>query len=150
LRDSANDSEVRVDMGYRTPQNLESYRNYLEQQASQGNDINLLICADENRKGAISLLEEDKVSRVAEYGLWIAPEHQNEGYGADASEEIIDFAFNQMNYNKVMARVHEDNKASQKMVESIGLKKEGVLRDHTFRDGEYKDMIYYGILKDEW
>jgi ribosomal-protein-alanine N-acetyltransferase len=40
----------------------------------------------------------------------------------------------------------EKNPASGKVMEKIGMKKEGVLVDEVFKDGEFHTLILYGII----
>ncbi|MEI0737736.1 GNAT family protein, partial [Paenibacillus sp. JTLBN-2024] len=40
--------------------------------------------------------------------------------------------------------------ASGKVMEKLGMKYEGTLRQHVLKNGEYDDLVYYGLLKDEW
>jgi RimJ/RimL family protein N-acetyltransferase len=54
------------------------------------------------------------------------------------------------NYNKVFARYFDSNEASGKVLSKIGMKKEGVLREHILKEDRYIDLVYYGILKKEF
>ncbi|MFW6270380.1 MAG: GNAT family N-acetyltransferase [Bacillota bacterium] len=44
----------------------------------------------------------------------------------------------------------KENPASGRVMEKVGMRKEGILREHGFRWGEYKDLIQYGILENEF
>ena len=44
----------------------------------------------------------------------------------------------------------ESNIASGKVMQKVFMKKEGFFRNHIFKDGEFKNIVYYSILKEEF
>jgi len=150
LRNGVNHPKVRVFMGNKKPQNLENQKEFFEQVIC-GDGTHLLICKNTERLGIISITPEESPSeKLGEIGLWLHPKHHGNGYGTEAAELTAQHGFNQLNYHKLYARAYKGNKASQKIWEKLGFQKEGKLRDHTYTQGEYKDVIYYGILHGEW
>lgn len=149
LRDGVNHPEVRKHMGNPKPQNLEDEEAFFEHIIGASDEIHLLICNDEKPMGIINLEEKEKPSNIAKLGIWLHPDYHNQGYGTEAVELIIEHGFKQLNYHKLYARAHGDNKASQRIWEKHGFEKEGQLREHVFLEGEHKDLIYYGLLKGE-
>lgn len=150
LRNGVNHPNVRKFMGNREPQNLEKQEEFFEEVICS-DDVHLMIC-DKNgeNKGIISLTQEgDRAENLGEIGIWIHPNFHGYGHGTEASELIVEYAFEQLNYHKVYARAYQGNRPSQKVWERLKFKEEGILRDHTYTDGEYKDVIYYGILQGE-
>ena len=63
---------------------------------------------------------------------------------------MINYAFNQLNHHRILARALEPNKPSNKLWEKLGFKQEGTYRQHVYRDGEHHDLNLYGLLKKEW
>lgn len=151
LRDGVNHPEVRVHMGNRNPQNMENQQEFFEEVICGDENVNLLITKNKERLGIISLNDEgNKADRTAEIGLWLHPEHHGNGYGTEAVELITSYGFEQLNYHKIYARAHADNDASLGLWEKLGFEKEGEFRDHTYTMGEYRDVVYYGVLEEEW
>ena len=74
----------------------------------------------------------------------------NRGYGTDAIETILKYAFNKMNLHKIELRVYEFNKRALKCYEKCGFKIEGVMREDLFRDGKYHNTIFMSILRSEF
>ena len=68
------------------------------------------------------------------------------GYGTEAAKALIEFAFEEKNYHKVFARYFKSNPASGKIMEKIGMKQEGLLKDQVVKDGKYEDLYYFGII----
>lgn len=151
LRDGVNKPGVRVHTGNRRPKNLRDEEEFFEEQVCGGETADLLITRNGERLGVISLVPEgDTAERVAEIGIWLHPTHHGNGYEMEAARLITEHGFKQLNYHKFFGRVHADNEASHRIWEKLGFEKEGELRDQTFTKGEYEDVVYYGVLEDEW
>lgn len=89
-------------------------------------------------------------NRKAELALIILPEEQGKGYGTEALKTIINYAFNDMNLHRLEGEVIEYNEASKKILESLGFKEEGRLREAKYSKGKYWDIIRYGLLRREY
>ena len=89
-------------------------------------------------------------NRKSELSIILKKEFQGKGYGTLVMKKMIEFAFNKMNLYRLEAEVVEFNEISIKMIEKLGFKKEGVLRKAKYSNGQYYDILRYGLLKDEW
>ena len=98
--------------------------------------------------GAIALTNNQKFNN-GEIGYWVGEEYWGNGYASEASKAILEYAFIEKRYHKVFARYFTSNLASGRVIEKIGMRKEGVLRDHVMKENEYIDLVYNGILKHE-
>ena len=98
--------------------------------------------------GAIALSNHQKFNN-GELAYWIGEEYWGNGYATEAAKSILEFAFIEKGYNKVFARYFHSNPASGRVIEKIGMRKEGILREHVKKDDEYIDLVYFGILKHE-
>ena len=103
---------------------------------------------DVTRIGAVSV--EDANYKRPELGYWIVPEAQGEGYATEAVGAAIDFAFRTYPTPAVGAHVFVDNDASRGLLESLGFEEEGLLRGYTYVNGEHRDAIQYGLLRENW
>jgi len=84
------------------------------------------------------------------YGIKLEPEHRRKGYGKEALIILLDYYFNELNYNKCSPTVYEYNTGSQAFHEEFGFIREGALRSEVYSRGKYHSMIYYGMLKEEF
>jgi len=150
IRDNFNNPKVWKNLDYNHPQNLEQEREFFEDVISGDNSINLGICSEKQLMGLIELKEKESSAGVAEIGVWIASDYHGEGYGTEASRILVDHAFNQLRYHRVYTRAFESNTASQKVWEKLGFQKEAELREQVYRNGEYENVYFYGILEQEW
>lgn len=95
--------------------------------------------------GAIALSNNQK-SYNGEIAYWVGEEFWGKGYATEAAEAIIQFAFDEKGYHKVFARYFGSNPASGKVMQKLGMTKEGILIDHVRKDERYEDLIHYGII----
>lgn len=89
--------------------------------------------------------------RDAFVGLGIGDrENWGRGYGTDAMKIILRFAFTEINLRRVTLNVFEYNPRAIRSYEKTGFQHEGRLRGALLRDGRRWDMLYMGILRDDW
>ena len=91
-------------------------------------------------------------NRHCEFGRFFlcAGETRGKGYGKEALELILGFGFNHLNMAKIYCTTYLDNHRALSLYESVGFKRDGVLRQHIFRQGKYADLALLSILSDEW
>ncbi|MCT9097113.1 GNAT family N-acetyltransferase [Haloarchaeobius sp. HME9146] len=150
FRDAMNDPDVRPNLGSVTPYNMQMEEDWFENRVCEGDDVKLVIVADDEPVGNISLNGLDEHHGHAEVGYWVAPYHQRNGYGTDALRAATDYAFTERRLRTVMAKVFEFNEASAKVLESVGYERVGTLPDWGFVDGEHHDVNLYAVTADEW
>ena len=108
---------------------------------SIGNDDFLGICA-----------VEDIVwpHRVGWVSIALGPDFHGKGYGKEAMELLLNYAFNELNLHRIQLSVFSYNSAALKLYESLGFKHEGTFREWMQRDGKRHDMHLYGLLVSEY
>lgn len=99
--------------------------------------------------GAVGLIFNQECDR-AEIGYWIGAEYWSNGYMTEAAAVVLRYGFLQRNLKRIFAHHFHTNPASGKVMEKLGMKREGVLRSHYKKWGEYVDCVYYGILREEY
>ncbi|MBP1999922.1 RimJ/RimL family protein N-acetyltransferase [Paenibacillus shirakamiensis] len=95
--------------------------------------------------GAIGISHNQQY-RLGELGYWMGEEHWGNGYATEAARAVLDFAFQEKNYNKVYARYFATNIGSGRVMEKIGMVREGVLLEHIYKEDRFEDLVHYGIL----
>lgn len=85
-----------------------------------------------------------------ELAYWIGRQYKNNGYCTEAAKGIVRYAFDEMKLNRIFARYLGKNPASGKVMEKLGMKYEGRLRQHVRKWNQYEDLVYYGLLRDEY
>jgi RimJ/RimL family protein N-acetyltransferase len=83
---------------------------------------------------------------AAELGYWIGVAHWNRGYCTEAAKAVLEYGFNSLRYHKISARHFVDNLSSGRVMEKVGMRREGLLQDDVMKDGRYITVELYGIV----
>lgn len=86
----------------------------------------------------------------AELHYWIAADFWNKGYATESSKRVITYLFEELNSYRLQITHREHNIASQKVILKCGFTLEGKLRGSLKRFGKYENVMYYGLLRDEY
>lgn len=90
-------------------------------------------------------------SRNAFVGIGINNrEDWGKGYGTEAMKLMLQFAFTEVNLYRVTLTVFEYNPRAIRSYEKAGFRHEGRLRGALLKDGKRWDVLYMGILCDDW
>ena len=149
-----NDSEVCRDNAHATfPNNEARARAYVEEiQKSQNNFVFAIRLKENNEHvGNVSLQSINWINKSGELAILIGEKSAwGKGVGYECYKLLLEYAFKTLNLNRVFSGQTSRNKAMIKICEKAGMKKEGVLRDFLFKNGEYLDLEMYSILKKEY
>jgi RimJ/RimL family protein N-acetyltransferase len=106
---------------------------------------------DERLIGEIGL-EGDKLPHAEAFvGIGLGErEFWGKGYGSDAMRIILRYAFTELNLHRVSLDVFEYNPRAVRSYQKVGFVEEGRLRRFLHRDGRRWDLIFMGILREEW
>ncbi len=100
--------------------------------------------------GNCNLRQNQPEDRVAEMGYEIAPTHWGNGYASEAAGAILAFGFDELKLHRLAAWCIAENAASARVLEKIGMRQEGRLREQEWMKGRWWDALLYGILENEW
>lgn len=152
----ASDPEVVRYMSW-GPNDEETTRNHtlgrLERQAAVSRwDFDLAVILKENNQliGACGVRVNDLAAGSAELGYAFNRNYWGHGYATEAARTSIAFGFEQLKLHRIFATCDTANLASAKVLEKIGLRREGHFLRNIRRQGEWRDSYYYAILEDEW
>lgn len=76
--------------------------------------------------------------------------HRGLGYGRDAMEVLLRYAFDELNLHRLGLSVFSYNEGAIRLYERLGFQREGTQREYGKRDGKRYDNLLYGILRSEW
>jgi RimJ/RimL family protein N-acetyltransferase len=119
-------------------------------------DKNIFIFAVRSLQGdeLVGYLELDGIDwqhGVCGLGLGVGdPAHRGQGYGHEATQLALTFAFDELNLHRVQATAFSYNARSIALLEKTGFRHEGAFREFLQRDGQRHDMYLYGLLRHEW
>lgn len=110
------------------------------------------VSLKENGKmiGAGEMNIRDNSNRAGEIAYIIHPQYWRLGYGTEIAKVLIQFGFSQLNLHRIFATCDPRNIGSSRVLEKVGMTREGVIRDDLLlRDG-WRDSLLYSILEHEW
>lgn len=99
--------------------------------------------------GAISLMMAPAHQR-AELGYWIGVPYWGQNYCTEAARALVDYGFGELGLRRIFARHFGSNPASGRVMQKVGMRLEGILRQHDLKWGRVEDDVYYGLLREEW
>jgi RimJ/RimL family protein N-acetyltransferase len=112
-----------------------------------GRAIYWTVCLDEAPIGCCDLSEIDRHHARAEVGYIFARPAWGNGFALEALRAIVAYAFNELDLERLGARIHAKNEASRRLLTRLGFTYEGTLRGHVMRDGARRDCQIYGMLR---
>jgi len=84
--------------------------------------------------------------RRATFGYIIHPAHQRQGIATEALSALLDHCFGDLGLHRIQAFIHPENTGSRRLVETLGFRCEGLLRDDLRVGDEWRDDILYALL----
>jgi len=132
---------------------MEEIVSYVEQKSQQDNCYFFAIIDKKNQKfiGTIKLDSYDPAAQHMELGILIGDKnYHGKGYGKEACTLVLDFAFNQLNLNKVWLAVYENNIAAQKLYHSLGFETEGIQKKHVMKRKVLLNKLLMAVFKEQW
>lgn len=97
--------------------------------------------------GSCDLSEIDRHHNRAEVGFLFSRAYWGNGYAFEAMSAVIAHAFEDLDLQRLWARFHTDNAASQRLLERLGFSREGTLRAHVRREGVRRDCEIYARMR---
>ena len=136
---------------------------YSEQQARQWLAGNVELCVkgkvvvfgvqlkgDAKLVGSAGLRDIEVEHAQAELGFWIAVECWGKGYATEAARAVLRFGFEQLGLNRIYAHHMVRNPASGRVLATVGMQREGLLRQRVRKWGVFEDVVPLAILRKEW
>ena len=100
--------------------------------------------------GNAGIRRKDANEFEADIGYEISHEHWGKGYATEAARALVAHGFETMGLHRISAMCNAENAASVRVLERIGMRQEGRLRDSVFFKGRYWDALQYAILASEY
>lgn len=130
-----------------TSQAQEIVQFYLDSAGKPYNRWVIVSKADGQRIGTCGFHKWNKSHQRAEIGYDLSPTAWGQGYMQEALHAVIEFGFVQMKLHRIEALVYPENARSLDLLNKLGFKQEGILRDYFYLDGKFYDHVVLSLLK---
>lgn len=154
LMDLMNDADTEKMLEGRSfPVSLEEQEKWIAAQCGRTDVLRCIVAPKENEDtglGTVILTDIDYRNGVAQVHIKMDKQHgRGKGYGTDAINTLVSYAFDEMRLNCIYAEILEYNSASQRLFEKCGFHRDGVLRKRVFKGGSYSDVHSYSRLQED-
>jgi len=121
------------------------------QRAEPRRDFELAITlrADDELIGGCGFHISDPQNRAGWLGYILARQHWGQGYATEAARALLRFGFEHFGLHRIWATCDPRNAASAHVLEKIGMRREGHLRENKLQRGSWRDSYLYAILEHE-
>lgn len=122
-----------------------------QEQFNQGELISLAIVhkEDDYLIGNIGIIIDQK-NENGELGYWVGKDYWNKGYCTEATKALVEYSFIKIGLNRIYATHFKKNPASGEVMKKIGMSYEGCLRQQVKKWGKFEDLVYYGLLREDY
>ncbi len=135
------------------PQSLETLRTYWQKHCNDSTCPWFAICLVEDSRhiGNIKLGPIHSFHRRADMSLFIGDRNcWGKGLATEAISLVRDWAFKELDIQKINAGIYSLNMPSIRAFEKCGFELEGTLRDESFNGGQRMDILRYGLPRSMW
>jgi len=84
-----------------------------------------------------------------EIGFGVAPSAWRKGYATEISRALVDIAFTALGLHRIAAQCAPENKGSIRVMQKLGMAREGLSREHYRAGGKYWSTVIYAVLERE-
>lgn len=99
--------------------------------------------------GCVELRGLDPEHAQAELGFWIGKPFWRRGYAAEAGSAVVRFGFESLALNRIYAFHMARNPASGRVLQKLGMQREGILRQRVRKWGRFEDVMAYSVLRSD-
>jgi len=151
-----NDEKIVEGCCFPGPKNLEAAKEELElyciKPFKEDRGIRWGITRREDGKliGTCGFYDWNKTARRAEIGYDLKPAYWGKGIMIEALQAVLTYGFRKMKLNRIQAIIDSENTRSMRLVQNLGFKKEGVLRQRSYFNGQFRDDVCFSLLRGEW
>jgi len=100
--------------------------------------------------GSCGLRRKPENEWEADIGYELAPEYWGRGYATEAALAMVNLGFRDFGLHRISSWLIADNTASARVLEKVGLRPEGRLRENEYFKERWWDTLLYGLLRSEW
>ena len=127
----------------------EMVSNFVKNSFDEENQHFAVVNQEDEYQGTISLKNISYTDSNAEYAVVFRKSAHGTGLAFQATEELLNYAFNELKLERVYLNVLEGNVRARKFYEKVGFTQEGMFKKHKYIQNQFQNLCWYGILKND-
>ncbi|SFM98493.1 Protein N-acetyltransferase, RimJ/RimL family [Formivibrio citricus] len=135
------------------PYSRDAARDYIRSLVAHRDQLTLAIVLREGQQhvGNIALQKWDRLGRSAEFAILLGERScWGTGIGFEAAKLVLTHGFTAMNLHRIHCGTFADNAGMIALAKKLGMSEEGRRREAVFKDGQFVDVVEFGLLKNEY
>lgn len=100
--------------------------------------------------GVVGFNQIDSLNKSCEIGYWLAETEQKLGIMSRSTQALIEYAFNDLQMNRIGIAAAVQNSKSRAIPERLGFTAEGIIREAEWLYDNFVDLVQYSLLHSEW
>ncbi|KAB2337103.1 GNAT family N-acetyltransferase [Cytobacillus depressus] len=117
---------------------------------AENNGINAGIRYKGQLAGCIGFHQIDWTNKQTSIGYYLGRGFERKGIMTRTVQALVNYAFLDLNLNRLEIRCGVGNKKSRAIPERLGFVQEGIIRDGEYLYNHYHDLVVYGMLARDW
>lgn len=161
IEDAKHTLELRYDVeankaliAYPFPVNIENEIEWIENLYPKGVREYIYFAIEENSSknfvGYLSLQKINYINRNGNFGVIILKKFRGKDYSVEAMKIFFNYIFDQINLRKIKLEVLKENAKAIKIYKDMGFNEEGLLKEHIYQDGKYKDLLLMSLFPEDF
>jgi [ribosomal protein S5]-alanine N-acetyltransferase len=137
-----------------TEKDIDGFLEMAQTEAKKENRLEWHFALEEKESrnfiGSVALMIEKDAPSSAELGYWFKREAWGKGYATEASRFMLHVGFKALGLHRIWGKCHVKNPASAHVMEKLGMKLEGCIREHVWLRDHYRSSLVFSMLEDEY
>lgn len=138
----------------RTPEEVQAFVHmFLDQQQERPRtkyQLAVTLKQDHQLIGTCGIRMASADAHEADIGYELSPVHWGRGYATEAARAIVRFGFAELGLHRIWSWCIAENVGSARVLEKVGMRREGRLRDKASFKGRWWDTLLYALLEEEY
>ena len=140
-----------------SPNTREETQNYIQrgiadrkQEPRRNYELAVVLPAEDRQIRGCSLGILDLENHEGEIGYILNRDFWGQGYGTETATALLRFGFEQLDLHRIVATCDRYNIGSARVLEKVGMRREGHFVEHKWEKGKWCDSYYFAMLLSEW
>jgi RimJ/RimL family protein N-acetyltransferase len=110
-------------------------------------ELAIVLKAEQKLVGGVGLRIKNAANREGDIGYVLGRRYWNRGIVTEAARAMLEFGFGELGLHRIYATCDAENRGSARVMEKLGMKYEGLMRQKVFEKGRWRDTLLYATLE---